>query len=96
MFLLAVLIFGILTLWIQDRWALSVFQVALFALAAYRISGRIREQRTLGLHPVALLLAGAATWGLMQVAAGQTVYSLRTAEAVLNWVVNLTAFALAL
>lgn len=96
MLLFSVLIFGILTLWIQGRWALSVFQVALFSLAAYQIARRIRERRLLGLHPVALLLACTVAWGMMQIATGQTVYSLRTAETVLNWVVNLTVFALAL
>src|SRR5579863_5860044 len=40
MLLAAILAFGILTLWVPARWALSVFQIALFALAAVRIVRR--------------------------------------------------------
>ena len=96
MALAAVLCFGILTLWVEARWALTVFQVALFGLAAASIVKRLRSQRPIGLHPVGLLLAVAALWGLIQVIAGQTVYQSRTLETTLDWTVNLIAFSLAL
>lgn len=91
MWLAAILCFGILTLWVPARWALSVFQVALFALAAVRIV----QRRSLGLTFVGCLLAAAAAWGLLQVAAHWTVDRATSLDATLNWVTNLTALALA-
>jgi O-antigen ligase len=40
MILAAILIFGILTMWVPARWALSAFEVSLFALAAVAIVRR--------------------------------------------------------
>lgn len=77
------------------RWALSAFQVALFAMAALAIVRRIRSGQAIGLHPVGLLLAAAAAWGVMQVLAHRTVDPFRTWDADLNWITYLTAFALA-
>jgi O-antigen ligase len=94
--LLASLFWGILTLWVPGRWALSVLEVALFALLFQRIARRIRAGGSFHLHPVAWLLGGAAAWGLVQVAGGWTVYRLLTQEAALNWFTNLVAFSLAL
>jgi O-antigen ligase len=96
MWLAAILCFGILTLWVPARWALSVFQVALLALAA----ARIVQRRSLGLHfagPhfIGWMLAAAAAWGGLQVAAQWSVDRVTTLEATLNWVTNLAAFALA-
>jgi O-antigen ligase len=91
MWLATILCFGILTLWVPARWALSVFQVALFALAA----GRIVQRRSLGLAFVGCLLAVAAGWGLLQVAAHWSVDRTTSLDASLNWVTNLTALALA-
>src|SRR5437016_14344554 len=96
MLLAAVLFFGIVTLWVQARWALTLFQVALFGIAAASIVRRIRVPRPIGHHLVGLLLAGAVAWGLIQVVAGQTVYQLRTLETTLDWTVYLVAFSLAL
>ena len=42
-----------------------------------------------------LLLAAAAAWGALQVAAGWSVDRVTTLDAALNWVTNLAAFALA-
>lgn len=92
--LACVLFFGILTMWLP-RWALSAFQIALFAMAALAIIQRIRTGRTIGLHPVGLLLAAAVAWGLMQIVAHRTVDPFRTRDAVLNWITYLAAFALA-
>src|SRR5260370_27140274 len=88
----AILFFGILTLWVPARWALSVFQAALFALAAARIVRR----RSLGWHFVSMLLAMAVAWGLLQAAAHWTVDQFLTLDAALNWLTNLAAFSVAL
>ncbi len=91
MWLAAILCFGILTLWVPARWALSAFQVALFALAALRIF----QRRSAGLPFVGCLLAIAVAWGGLQAAAGWSVDRVTTLDATLNWVTNLAAFALA-
>lgn len=92
--LACILFFGILTLW-APRWALSAFQVALFAMAASAILRRIRSGRAIGRHAVGLLLGAAIAWGLMQIAMHRTVDEFRTWDAVLNWATNLAAFSLA-
>src|ERR1700681_1534682 len=91
MWLAAILGFGILTLWLPARWALSAFQVALFALAAVRII----QRRSVGLRFVGGLLIAAVAWGGLQVAAQWSIDRETTLEATLNWVANLAAFALA-
>ena len=92
MLLAAILFLGILTMWVPARWALSTFQLAVFAWAALRIIRR----KTITLHPAAILLGAAVAWGLSQVSAGWTVDRFKTLNEVLNWSVNLTVFALAL
>ncbi|MCU1336286.1 MAG: O-antigen polymerase [Bryobacterales bacterium] len=99
MLLAAILFLGILSMWVPARWALSAFQLAVFALAAVRVvqrAQRARESEKLSIHPTALLLAAAVAWGLIQVSAGWTVDRFKTLNEVLNWTTNLTVFALAL
>ncbi|MGH9558596.1 MAG: O-antigen ligase family protein [Bryobacteraceae bacterium] len=96
MILAAILFGGILTMWVPARWALSAFHVALFAFAILRIARRIRSERPLGWHPVALLLVAAVLWGPLQIAAHRSVYEWRTWQASLDWLANLAAFSLAL
>ena len=82
-------------MWVPGRWALSCFQVALFALAGLSLARNLRAQRPLEFHPAGVLLAAAAAWGLLQAAAGSTIYELRTLESALDWLTNLAAFSLA-
>src|SRR5579863_2628429 len=91
MLLAAILCFGILTLWVPARWALSTFQVALFALAAVRIA----QRRSIGVPLVGLLLSAAAAWCALQMALGWSIDRVTTLVAMLNWIANLAAFALA-
>ncbi len=91
MWLAAILAFGILTLWVPARWALSIFQVALFALAAVRIV----QRRSLTLPFAGWMIAGAAVWGAVQVASGWSVDHATTLDSVLSWLTNLAAFMLA-
>jgi O-antigen ligase len=91
MWLAAILGFGILTLWVPARWALSFFQVALFILAAVRIV----QRRSLTLPFPGWMIAAAAAWGVLQVAAGWSVDSVTTLDAVLSWLTDLAAFLLA-
>lgn len=91
MLLPAILAFGILTLWVPDRWALTVFQVALFALTAFRLV----QRRSITLSFPSWMIAGAAAWGALQVAAGWSIDHVTTLDATLTWVTNLSAFMLA-
>jgi O-antigen ligase len=85
----AALAWGILTLWIPERWPLSVVQIVLFALAAAWLllsaAGRVR----LISHPLLIALAAAPIWGLVQLAFGRTVYRWETWIAVLDWTARL-------
>src|SRR5262245_15925390 len=60
----ALVCFAILTLAVHDRWAWSLFQVGMFALAGWR---GVRPTR------LAIPLAAAAVWPILQVALGTTV-----------------------
>jgi O-antigen ligase len=91
MILAAILIFGILTMWVPAKWALSAFQVALFALAMVTLF-----RRRVSRHPVGLLLACAALWGVFQIATHGTIDEWKTWDAVLNWTTSFAAFSLAL
>ena len=95
MLLSAILFFGILTMWVPARWALSAFQIAILVLGAASLVQRARQATRMRVPPAAMLLAAAVAWGLIQVLAGWTVDRFKTLNEVLNWTVNLTAFALA-
>jgi O-antigen ligase len=84
---------GLLTLRVEGRWALTAFQLALLALAAALI---VRRRFSIHPHPVAILLAAAALWGVFQTALGISVDAHRTLEAALGWIVNCAAFSIAL
>ena len=85
--------FGLLSLRVESRWALTAFQLALLALAAALI---VRRRFSIRPHPVALLLAAAALWGVFQIALGISVDPHRTLESALGWIVNCAAFSIAL
>src|ERR1700730_14072531 len=96
MLLAAILFLGLFTMWVPARWAVSTYQVAVFALAGARIVQRAREGKSVAVHPAAVLLGVAVVWGLLQAYAGWTVDRFRTLGEVLNWTTNLVVFALAL
>jgi O-antigen ligase len=89
----ALLWFGLLSMRVESRWALTAFELALFALAGWVI---LRRRFSIGLHPIALVLVAAAMWGVIQVALGISVDPHRTLQASLGWTVNGAAFSLAL
>ena len=93
--LTVILWYGILTLHAAEsvRWLLTVFELALFALAAAMI---LRRRLAIRPHPIAILLAIAALWALMQVWLDITVDPQRTLQAALGWTVNCVAFSVTL
>jgi hypothetical protein len=87
----ALLFYAVLTLWVPERWAWSLFQVGVFLLAGWRV-GRARSIR---LTTAAAILAVAALWPLVQVAAGSSVDRGETWMAALNWATFLVVFLVA-
>jgi hypothetical protein len=96
MLLAAILFLGILTMWAPARWALSAFQIAVFALAASSVIRRARIGKRLILHSTAILLGAAVLWGVLQASAGWTVDRSKTLNEILTWTTNLAVFALGL
>lgn len=93
--LLIILAYGTMTVWVPQRWALSVLEAALLGAAAVWALAT-------ALHPVpirgSILLAplGATVlWGLVS-AAGWTVYRHETWEAVVHWSAVFAVFLLGL
>jgi hypothetical protein len=82
----ALLAWAILTIWIPERWAWSLFQLGVFALTAWRVrrwDGRLMT-----------VLAAAAVWPWIQLAAGTTLSRDATHSAALDWLTYLAVFAL--
>lgn len=90
------LFFGVLTIWVRGRWALSVLQAALFLTAAAWVLGWARRPRTVQAAAMLAPLACAPLWGLVQLALGATVYRFVTWEEVLFWFAASTAAFLGL
>jgi O-antigen ligase len=90
------LVYAILTIWIDQRWAWGVAQFAVFGSLAVWAAGQLRRpspvRGSLWLAP----LCAAPVWGLLQLAAQRTVYRWGTWNAVLNWATWLALFFLAL
>src|SRR5271155_5547140 len=89
----AVLWAGILALRVESRWALTAFDTALFTLAAVAIG---RQRFKIRFHPIGLILAATAAWGLIQASTGLSADVQRTLESSLNWTADCAAFCLAL
>jgi O-antigen ligase len=89
--LTVLLCYAILTLWVGERWAWCLFETGIFALAAWRAGG---VRRPISITPAMTLLALAAAWPLVQLAAGSTICRDATREAALTWLAYLLVFAL--
>jgi O-antigen ligase len=94
--LASLLSFGVLTLWVRERWAAGLFQAGTFLLGmAWTVrwaQGRCRFRGSFLLLP----FAGAAAWGLAQLLLRTTVYRYDTWEAVLLWMTGLVLVAVTL
>lgn len=88
--LFGLLLYAIATMWVGERWAWSVFQVGIFALAGFRASKRARLPFPLACSA----LSAAAAWPLLQLATGRTLCRAATWDAALNWFTFLVVFAL--
>ncbi|HLY20312.1 MAG TPA: O-antigen ligase family protein, partial [Bryobacteraceae bacterium] len=94
--LAALLSYAVLAIWIEQRWAWGLVQLAVFsAAAAWAVHQLLRPahvRMSLWLAP----LAAAPVWGLAQMAIGRTIYRWQTWAAVLDWTTWLGLFFLAL
>ncbi|QOY86041.1 O-antigen ligase family protein [Paludibaculum fermentans] len=79
------LAWGILTLWVRDRWAVASFQSLALLLAAACLVDAWKAGRQPRWHPLLWPLAAVPCWGLCQLAAGWSVDPWNTSEAVLIW-----------
>ena len=94
--LLALLFFGILTLWVREFWALGVFQLGVFSLGLAWSIASLTGHRVLRLSPVLAPLGAVAAWPLLQLATNHTIYRWETWNSFWNWTVNWVVFFLAL
>jgi len=83
--LLGLLFFSILTLWVQERWARSLFEAGVFLLGAAWASRLAWRAASPARHWILIPLGGAVLWPLLQLALGTTVYRFETWNAVLYW-----------
>jgi hypothetical protein len=88
----ALLLFAVLTLWVEERWAWSLFQIGICSLAAWRFALPCRFPRRAALIP----LACAALWPWAQLALGTAVSPAETASAAWNWFTFFLVCAIAL
>jgi O-antigen ligase len=86
---------ALLTAWVPERWAVSLFQTGVFLTAAVFVIHQLsRPHRIRWAFPV-VTLAGAVAWCLFQLASYQTVYRWATWNTMLLWMTNLLVFFLA-
>jgi O-antigen ligase len=90
--LAGLLFFSILTIWIPDRWAVSVFQTGVFALGVGWAVRMVWRPYSLKSSLLLLPLGGAFLWGLVQLATGHTVYRFETWTSLLNWAAAFVVF----
>jgi O-antigen ligase len=83
--LAALMVFGVLTLWVRDRWAVAAFQCGVFGLAAWTLAawawrgGQLRWDWYLAGPAGAALLAAGQVW------LGGTAVPRETADAAVTW-----------
>ncbi len=92
----ALVVFGILTLWVRERWALSVFQLGALALTVAWLWINALRRGQVRIHAALAPLAFLPLWGVLQLAAGRSVQPWATVEAVTAGTVTLFACLLLL
>lgn len=88
--LAALFFFAILTLWVPGYWAVTVFQVGIFALAGVA-AWRARLSPPPFRWPL-IPLSFAVLWGILQWLTGRTAYVFETRLAILKWITFLSVF----
>ena len=83
--LMGILLWGVGTLWVRERWACGSLEAAIFLCTAWLLMRIVLRGRgaTAALLPGVLLAMG--FWGMVQLAAGWSVAPADTADAILYW-----------
>jgi O-antigen ligase len=86
---------GLLVMWSPGRWATTVAQAGVLAIALLWACSLFLDRGALpsGFAPVPLI--GILCWGAAQLACGWTVYRWQTSETMLYWFTNLMALTIA-
>jgi O-antigen ligase len=84
-------VFGLLTLWVAERWAWSLVQLGIFLVAAWSVW----SARRFHISAPAVVCTLAALWPLAQLAANTTVNRGETWVQALNWISFLAVFLVA-
>jgi O-antigen ligase len=92
----ALLFYSIAVLWVEERWAWTIFQLGIFALAAAWLIAVPLGRRAFVWSAALAPLAGALAWGAIQLAANRTIYSWKTWLSLLDWLTFLAAAFVAL
>lgn len=88
--------YAILSIWVEERWAWSLVQCAVFlSVAGWAVRQWFRPS-PVRLSPWLAPLCAAPVWGLAQLAAHRTIYRWETWNATLTWATWLAFFFLAL
>jgi len=94
--LAGLLFVSVLTVWIVDRWSVSLFEAGVFALAGLWSVRMMICPYAIRVSPALVPLAGVLSIGLLQLLIGQTVSRWETWNALLKWSVYGMAFCLGL
>ncbi|MBI5084428.1 MAG: O-antigen ligase family protein [Acidobacteria bacterium] len=89
--LAALFAFGILTLWVRDRWALAIFHSGVLLTTLIWSWLNLWFRGSVRFHPVLLPLAAIPLCGLLQILTGLTVFPWATSESVIEWTATLAA-----
>lgn len=94
--LVVVLCYGILTLWVPQRLALSLYQIAAFGLVSLRCAWLALRPVPIQTSVLLVPLCGALLCGSIQLAAGLSIYPWRTLNSLLDWATFAALFFVAL
>jgi O-antigen ligase len=85
--LVGILFYGVATLWVRNRWAICVLEVAVLLCATWLLTRVCLRQTRAACGAVPALLGCMCLWGGGQLAIHSTVVPAETADAVLYWLV---------
>jgi O-antigen ligase len=93
--LLLAVVAGLALMWLPQRWAVAVSQIAVFTVGIAWISSKLGKKGAFFVDFGAILPLGMLVLGALQLTLGWTVSPSQTTEAVLYWATNLCVFAVA-
>ena len=91
----AVMCAGILTCWAQGYWPVALVQIGAFLAAGVWLAWAIVARKPIPAGLVLILVCSGALLGILQLAAGQSVYRFETGKAALSWAACASVFLVA-